>query len=562
MSGIDDLKQNNSPIQVQVGDAPQRHTFVEPRRTNVSPMSTRNRQEVKLSDLPKPKDEETPGVDIKKSMADDILVGEKSPFAKYLKEKNAEMEEWVAQKEMDRELADEMDDEEDDPKGQAVQDVTFEPYFDDDNEEREMLNSDVDIDTEDMSDFDKEDEIEYQADKASSNENEEEYSADPEDFEESTDEEDEFDLAESTAVETKIEIVEEAEESEEVTEDADEEETLKRLQRLASEKIKPISQSLNISSFTIAKKASSAQLKALENQKVKAAKWVLPAQESVVLMKEFLGSELENLREYSEDPNNISMLFTKYRAIYDHIVSAKPATYEAWLKSTPFADLQHYFFAVYVSSFKGSNYLPMDCKDPKCNEAFLTDNIEILSMVKFGNEEAKKKFKRLYQSEQQLASKGIYASEIIPLSRKVAVGFKDATIYGLLEMASLDKDFARKYSSIIDFIPYIDALYLINEENQTLEPIEYKVYPENVNKTVKSKVVTYAKIIKTLSVDEFGPIKSYIRAITSKRDQISYIYPSVTCPKCGKTTDEIPTTAEELVFTRYQLGALVNTSLN
>ena len=36
----------------------------------------------------------------------------------------------------------------------------------------------------------------------------------------------------------------------------------------------------------------------------------------------------------------------------------------------------------------------------------------------------------------------------------------------------------------------------------------------------------------------------------------------VICPKCGKIVEETPSTAEELLFTRYQLGALVNTSLN
>ena len=42
---------------------------------------------------------------------------------------------------------------------------------------------------------------------------------------------------------------------------------------------------------------------------------------------------------------------------------------------------------------------------------------------------------------------------------------------------------------------------------------------------------------------------------------MDYVYPSVTCPKCGKETKEQISSAEELVFIRYQLGALVNTSL-
>jgi hypothetical protein len=43
---------------------------------------------------------------------------------------------------------------------------------------------------------------------------------------------------------------------------------------------------------------------------------------------------------------------------------------------------------------------------------------------------------------------------------------------------------------------------------------------------------------------------------------ISYIIPELECPACGKKIDETNTSATQLVFTRYQLGALVNTTLN
>jgi hypothetical protein len=279
-------------------------------------------------------------------------------------------------------------------------------------------------------------------------------------------------------------------------------------------------------------------------------------------MKEFLGSELEELREYSEDTNSITSLTRRFRSIYDHIVSPKPSTYEAWLKSTPYTDIDHYFFAIYIACFKGANYIPVDCANPQCKETFLTDDLPIMDMVKFDDEKSKAKFQKIYQNETALSNKsGIYTTELVPLSNTIAIGFKEPTIYSLMEIASLDERFREKYSSILDYVPYIDALYRIDLQNQTLEPIGYKGYADNATKTIKSKIQKYDSVLKSLSIDEFGPIRAYIRAIRERKSDFSYIFPSVTCPKCGTATTETSVSAEEMVFTRYQLGNLVTTSL-
>ena len=338
----------------------------------------------------------------------------------------------------------------------------------------------------------------------------------------------------------------------------DQNDILKNLQKLATEKLKP--KHTNLSSFTILKKPT-ANIKKIESENTKVAKWVAPSQDSIIMMKEFLGSELENLREYSEDNSSYQQLYRKYKIIYDHIVSDKPATYEAWLKSTPFSDLDHYFFAAYIASFKDANYIPMDCKNKVCKKTFISDDVPFMNMVKFATDEAKEKFDKLMQTETNFVGKGIYVSEVVSLNDKIAVGFKDATVYNLFEIASLSNDDRTKYSAVIDIIPYIDAFYIIDHEKKTLEPIGYKIFPDNANKTVKSKIITFNKVLKTLSVDEFAPIKSFIRNITSKSEGISYVFPSVECPHCGKATEEQPITAEEAVFLRYQLSSLVNTSL-
>jgi hypothetical protein len=73
----------------------------------------------------------------------------------------------------------------------------------------------------------------------------------------------------------------------------------------------------------------------------------------------------------------------------------------------------------------------------------------------------------------------------------------------------------------------------------------------------------FAKVLNTLNIDQFGPVKAYVADLITRRDKtgFSYILPEMSCPHCGTKIDELSTSAEELLFTRYQLGALVNTTL-
>ena len=357
-------------------------------------------------------------------------------------------------------------------------------------------------------------------------------------------------------------IEEEEEDSTTEVGDVDNNEVLKHLQKLATEKLKPVSRKLDISSFTVLKKPATNINPIFQAASARVIKWVLPAQGSIVLMKEFSGAEIEKLREYSENSRSVDSLNRRFHMIYDHIVSPKPATFEQWMKTTPYEDVDHYFFAVYIASFKGANYLPVDCVNNKCNETFLTEDINIMDMVKFENNEAKDKFVKLYQSEATPAGKGVYCTEIVPITNTVAIAFRQPSIYNLIEIASLDERSRNTYSHILDYIPYIDTMYAIDTEQQTLTPINYKVFPDNAQRTIRSKIKKYESIFSLMSVDEFGPIKAYVRAITEKTTGMSYVYPAVECPKCHTLTTEQPASAEQLVFTRYQLGSLVTTSLN
>lgn len=604
MANIDDLKQSDDSISIDLTGKTPTHNNLSSnidtkkvvlgapinKKTIVNPKSkpsVDDRISFDLTQLPEEKDET-----IHESLAKDILEGPDSVFGQYVEKKTEEFKEWAEEQQAEEELEEVEEVKETETDSDDLLSAAIKSDLDD--EEDIVTDSSANLNFVDDEDFDLDTDL---------NEEVEEVVDDEEDKpvidEEPLNTIDDFAIDEDAAVEVELveetPIVEEAVEapkkeekpkkvevdksdivldenstatlaaddvavSEEEEDPADEqEEILKHLKELVTERIKPVSNKLDLSSFTIVKKPTS-NTSFLQNQNVNVAKWVLPGQNSIVFMKEFLGSELEQLREYSSDTQSLSSMTRRFRMIYDHITSPKPSTYEAWIKSTPYSDIDHYFFAIFIACYKGANFIPKDCD--KCKETFLTDDIPIMDMVKFETEKAKAKFQRIYQNESIVSNKdGLYVTEVVPLSDKIAVAFKEPSVYSLIEIASLDDRFKEKYASTIQYIPYIDALYIIDAANQSLIPIGYKGYAENAVKTIKSKIQKFHAVLNTLPSDQFGPIKSYIAAIEDREEGISYVFPAITCPKCGAVAEETPVTAEEMVFTRYQLGNLVTTSL-
>lgn len=339
-----------------------------------------------------------------------------------------------------------------------------------------------------------------------------------------------------------------------------------RIAEEATKKLKPISKRLDLSSFTVVKKPASTS--SLMNQKeINVAKWVLRHKKTCIQMKASVGSEMEELRVLLTDASSASDFIRLYRIIYDHVVSPKPKSFEAWCKSTYTEDLDDYFFCYFIANYKGSNYIPYDCTNKECKPGtFLSDNIPIMDMVKFGSDKDKEEFSEIYRSERfELNEDGLYPVERIPFSEKIAMEFKEATLFSFIEAQTIRSNdaFINKYATTITIAPNIDKMYTMDIASKTLQPIEYKEYPESNANTYKSKIQKYDSIIKTLSPDEFATLSSYMTEFlndTSKSINIKYIRPAIKCPDCGAEIPESDTTGQALVFFRYQLGQMVNTS--
>lgn len=336
------------------------------------------------------------------------------------------------------------------------------------------------------------------------------------------------------------------------------EKQMKDIKTKLKEKIKPIANVIDLSTFTISSKPVSVSnaLKASTTNK-HVADWVFPAEGRSISMEEFTGLELEKLNPTNSSRNRLNTYKDIYELIFKHIVdSNKPATMEQWVKKVNFFDLDHLYFAIYKASFEGSNFIPYSC--PHCNEVFVSEDVSIDDMVKYKDEKVKEKMIRLLNSDTSTESDNINV-EVVQISDDYVAGLKEPSVYNMIfENVILDEKFTEKYSELLSLVTFVDTIYFIDRENNELRPIEPKTYPENMVKTVKSKISTYGKILQSLNSDQFYQFNAYVKAIQERHDELSYRLPEVKCPKCEKEIKEAEMSAESLLFTRCQLVGIAN----
>ena len=337
------------------------------------------------------------------------------------------------------------------------------------------------------------------------------------------------------------------------------EEILERFQKDITEKIAPVSKALDIRGFTRAKKGVRASA-IVENVQKVVAEWPLMNAGSKLSMTDFSGTDIDALSG-SENMSRLAILNRRYTTMYNHIVSDnKPESMEAWVKALPYNDNDNVYMAIYASSFGESNYVPYDCD--RCGNTFLSDNIPISEMYEIEEDSAKERFDSIINGTIQASD--IFIVEDVVISDNICMTFRQPSVYSVLfENSYLDEAFAKKYRDVIAVLAYIDEICYIDVESKSLIPIEVKRFPTNKVKDVKSRIIEYAKIINSLSPDQYSIIIAYINAINSRKNvSITYKVPECKCPRCNNTIRERETTAEELVFMRHQLAALATTSIN
>lgn len=343
-------------------------------------------------------------------------------------------------------------------------------------------------------------------------------------------------------------------------EEKEQQEQMDKLRSLVREKIRPVSSGFDISTFSISKKPASKTISTPRDNGNKIADWVLMSSQKPIYMRRFTGTEIERLANGGKGRTRLNKVLDMWKLIYDHIVDPhKPEKLEDWAKSTSFLDIDHIYMAIYRANFEGSNFIPFNCTNKDCKEkVFLTDNIDIMDMCKFNKKSDKEKFFSILGSETNASSK-LYSTEVVPVSDDYAFAFREPSIYNIIfESAVLDEDFVDKFGDLVTICTYIDGIYYINKAERTLQPVRSNIYPNNMKKTVKSRIINYSKIISTLNSDQYNTILAYMQKINESGDSLSYQTPEVTCPYCGTVIPARDQEAQSLVFTRHQLAALAN----
>ena len=375
----------------------------------------------------------------------------------------------------------------------------------------------------------------------------------------------EVDVKDNAKSEDDLNLEDYSDEDDEEESDEEDERRLQDLKNQITKCITPVAMKRNISHFTVVKKCTTGN-PVVNNTVKSAAKWVLPNSAEIIEMSEFDGAEVDYLRD--NQGGDTTEIRNRLRKLYDHIVSPKPASFESWLKSIAYTDYDHLFFTAYIASFAGSNYIPFTCekgtvkgKKVGCGKMFLSENMDVMQLVKFKNKKAKAAFNELYNSN-RVNNKGLFVSEIMPISENYAVELKVPSIYSVLfETSSYNQKFRQDYARTIQFIPYVENFYQIDAVNEQLIPIGYQVFANNQGKTAKSRVICYSKIINSLTTDEYSNLFAIVNAIDDRADWFEYQRPEVECPECGRKIEAEPMTASGLLFTRHRLAVLANTSI-
>ena len=340
------------------------------------------------------------------------------------------------------------------------------------------------------------------------------------------------------------------------------EEARERFKETLNKEIKVTKNEFDFSEFTIDKNpvSSSVILNSINNNNTKKkADWVLLGTGRSIRMEEGSGPELDALRKTIDNSNNLNGVIASLKMVYDHNVDANKPSFEAWCKTIKTEDLESLYFAYYLACYGDVNLVGRTCPDPKtnkgggCNKTSII-NTPVKTMVKFEDDETKKKFDTLLQKDTTSTNTKI-KSKLIQASDSIAISYSDPTLYTtFIQFSTLPSNIVDKYSDLLNSLAYINGFYAIDPVNKKLKPINVKVYPNNLNKTILSKLKVYTEILKTLNNDQYNVLTAKLNNLIGD-SKISYIYPKTTCPECGA---EIPEEEVEsvlsLLFTRAQLA--------
>ena len=367
-------------------------------------------------------------------------------------------------------------------------------------------------------------------------------------------------------------IVDEEDNSEEDLKEAEEtqklrEEAFKEYQAKVKECISPMStgKAIDLSKFKIRRKPVSYSKLLAERatnttakEKEHISSWILPNSGRTITLREFKGTDLDSLNSDDDSLNALQRLTRFYSTIYRHVVDPnKPTTLEAWLKSVSLLDVSHLHFAIYKASFEQSNYVTEICNNKKCLAMDLVKH-PIMDMVKFKDEETKKKYMDIFNKKESSTPSTIEETPV-QINDKYVFGIRFPSIYhSLFESTQISRNIAVKHQALLANMAFINSIYSIDSEAQELVPIDFKPDSSSFKNTVVNKFKIIVRVLKEFTPDEFAYLQRAIIKLSNDQFEtpgdITYGYPESKCSKCGSVIPAIPQANPiTMVFTRLQL---------
>lgn len=349
------------------------------------------------------------------------------------------------------------------------------------------------------------------------------------------------------------------EEAEAAKEEADVNNMLEDLKTAVKEKITPIRKSLDLSKFTIAQKSISAQkvMKLAVQSHQNVADWIMFSANRPLSVTGLSGPEILKLNPENSSRNRLNTFRDMYRIIYDHVYDANKPEFETWLKQIRFVDVQHIYFALYMATFGGSNFVNYTC--PKCNKVFVQD-IKFEDMVSYASEETKEKVRSILKMDTTTPSNDTYPVDLVQISNNYVFGLRTPSVWNvIMETASLSDQFLEKHADLIDVVSYIDTIYIIDEETMSLVPVDTKPDPNDQAKTSARRIKVFYDVIRTLSSEDYYGLRAKINEYDENSNDVSYKIPACKCPECEAEIPENKDIApDNMLFTRHQLAAIGN----
>ena len=380
---------------------------------------------------------------------------------------------------------------------------------------------------------------------------------------------DDFDIDEKDLDDINYNVKEDEDDLTQDEVDAIYEESEKHLKSEILQKIIQAGKKLDTTQFVVSNKIINANKVLRPNTEKKferTASWPLTFAGRMFVATPLKGPEIVMLSDFDDSNRrgSVGLTIDQAKIMYEHDANEyKPQTFEAWCKTIPALDIDNVFAALYKATMSGSNYIPRICEKRSCQYSFLEEGLDIDKLVKFDSDKAKDRFESIKNIPLTPENSGQYQSVVNVINEQFAVGLKLPSLYTLLyEYASLSEEFTMKYYAVVNVIQFIDYIYYINPETQQFEPIGWKNYVGDYAKNFKSKVATYAKILKEFDDSDFSILTALINAMNFRNDDSRTVrieIPKTKCPKCGSEIPAMPFSARELVFMRQRLVDLVTT---